>query len=538
MPGDDTVIMTIGFDGRKSGRGALMSTLPGETDARPVAWCGELDSITLRRMKLLHLAKRAAVGTGRRVLHALIFGILGGVLVAIIGGVVILEQRPDLEVWHTARLDEEFEADSDVRSFEDYLALEERLFAQLEERVYSKVRLSERHQLDRFTHGSRSDPGRWPVNWNRTFELQVEDPRAAVLMLHGMSDSPYSMRSLGELLHAQGHRVVGLRVPGHGTAPSGLVRVEWEDMAAAVELAMEYLHEQVPGKPLYIVGYSNGGALAVHYALQALEHDSLPPVAGLVLMSPEIGITKLAALAAWQERLGHLLGLSKLSWNSILPEYDPFKYGSFALNAGKQAYLITQEIQSRIARLGDQRLLDRFPPMLAFQSVVDATVTAPVLVDGLFRHLPQGDHELVLFDINRFVRIESILNTNPGSWLDGVFNDQELAFDVVLITNESPDSEQVVARHQAAGDREITDVPLGLAWPEEVYSLSHVALPFPPDDPLYGGPDAGESPGVKLGNLALRGERGELRIAAADLLRLRWNPFHAYIEQRTLEFVR
>ena len=61
-----------------------------------------------------------------------------------------------------------------------------------------------------------------------------------------------------------------------------------------------------------------------------------------------------------------------------------------------------------------------------------------------------------------------------------------------------------------------------------------MALPFPADDPLYGGVDDDESPGIQIGNLALRGERGVLQISAADMLRLRWNPFHAYMEQRTL----
>jgi hypothetical protein len=78
---------------------------------------------------------------------------------------------------------------------------------------------------------------------------------------------------------------------------------------------------------------------------------------------------------------------------------------------------------------------------------------------------------------------------------------------------------------------------LGLSWPDDVYSLAHVALPFPPNDPVYGGPSAGKSPGIRLGNIALRGERGALEVAASDMLRLRWNPFYAFVEARLLEFV-
>ena len=41
---------------------------------------------------------------------------------------------------------------------------------------------------------------------------------------------------------------------------------------------------------------------------------------------------------------------------------------------------------------------------------------------------------------------------------------------------------------------------------------------------------------LQIGKLALRGERGVLQIPAADMLRLRWNPFYSYMEQRLLEF--
>lgn len=150
--------------------------------------------------------------------------------------------------------------------------------------------------------------------------------------------------------------MIGLRLPGHGTAPSGLVTVKWEEMAAAVKLALGHLRDKTTGKPLYIVGYSNGAALAVQYVLATLENSRLPSVNGLVLISPSIGVTGLAALAVWQARIGHLLGLEKLAWNSILPEYDPFKYGSFAVNAGDQVYRLTTEIQSRLETLNRANL--------------------------------------------------------------------------------------------------------------------------------------------------------------------------------------
>ena len=485
--------------------------------------------------------------TSRRFIHIVLSSLLGALVVITALAVYELNKRPELKVWHKVVLDEEFSADSGLKDFGEYLALEERLFQQLDQQIYQKIDKDEQRAVNRYSRGSLSDPGRWPTNWNRTFVLPVEKPAIGVLLLHGMSDSPYSLRSIGQLLHGQGGYVIGMRVPGHGQAPSGLLNTTWEDMAAAVRLAMRELQEKAAGVSLYIVGYSNGGALAVQYTLDSLADESLKPVDGLILISPEIGISRIAALAKWQERLGHLLGLKKLAWNSLLPEYDPWKYGSFALNAGNQAYRITQEIQRQITALEKAGTLSRIPPILAFQSVVDNTVTAPALVNNLFYRLPaispqqgssnQINHELVLFDINRYAQIEPLMKENPSAWIDPLLKSNSPAFRLTLISNQSHENEQVIAASRMVGSSKVEKCNTGLSWPRDIYSLSHVALPIPPDDPVYGGDEADSSRGIDLGNIALRGEKGLLQVPSADMLRLRYNPFHSFLEQRMLVFM-
>ena len=403
--------------------------------------------------------------------------------------------------------------------------------------LYARVPDDQRRLVNRYHRGSLSDPSRRPTNWNRSFVLPAEAPDAGVLLLHGMSDSPYSLRALGQRLNRSGALVVGLRIPGHGTAPSGLVEATWQDMAAAVRFAMDHLAAQAPGRPLYIVGYSNGAALAVEYALAALEDERLPRAQRLVLLSPAIGVSPVAALAVWQALLGHLLGMEKLAWNAILPEYDPYKYGSFAVNAGDQVHRITGEIQSRLDRLSAGGGLDDFPPVLAFASVVDATVSTPALVDGLFARLPAGERELVLFDIDRTAEIEPLLTNDPGAGVRAIAETDARRFALSLVTNAAPDSRELAVQTWAAGAPGMQTSSLGLAWPRGVYSLSHVALPFPEDDPLYGVGSKGDDGGIQIGRLALRGERGVLQISAAEMLRLRWNPFYPYLEGRVLDFV-
>lgn len=473
----------------------------------------------------------------REIGKALAYAVAGVFVTAIAAAVFFLESRPDLRVWHTAVLEEEYRAGADVADFEAYLALEERLFAELEERVLARVEASDRRMINRYHRGSLSDPGRWSRDWNRTATLSHPQPRAGVLMLHGMSDSPYSMRKLAERLNGAGASVIMLRLPGHGTVPAGLTRVRWEDMAAAVRLAMAELRRQAGDGPLFIVGYSMGGALAVEYALGVLDGSGAPPVRGVVLVSPAIGVARVAALAVWQSRIGRLLGLDKLEWNSLGPEYDPFKYGSFAVNAGHQVHRLTREIGGRLEALHREGRLGDMPPVLAFQSVVDATVSTPALIDGLMARLPRGRHELVVFDVNRLAEIEHVLTSDPAPLLARLLADGAAEYTLDVVTNVAPDSPEVLVRTRRPGIAGATGESVGMAWPRDVFSVSHVALPFAQDDPLYGERRDDMTDHIQLGGLALRGERGVLQVPAAEMLRQRWNPFYPYLEGRVLSFV-
>jgi alpha-beta hydrolase superfamily lysophospholipase len=462
----------------------------------------------------------------------LLASLLGGAIVAAVLISFYVNSLPELKVWHDVHLDGEFDRTSPITSFEEYLALEDRLFQELDRRIVERVPPGDRTPVNRYSRGSDSDPARWPHDWNRSFELTVPEPRAGALLLHGMSDSPYSLRHVGSLLHERGAWVVGLRVPGHGTAPSGLTTVTWEDMAAAVRIAVRHLRDRIGDRPLYLVGYSNGAALSVQYALAALDDPALPRVQGLVLFSPMIGVTPAAAFAIWQERLGRALGIDELKYTSITPEYDPFKYGSFAVNAGNQTYRLTKEIRQRIAAAD----MSAFPPVLALQSAVDSTVSTPDLVSVLMQHLPENGSELVLFDINRQTHIEYLLRSDPAGPLRALLASGRQPFVLTVLTNRDEGSADVVLRQRRPHQREATPRETGMSWPGDVFSLGHIALPFPASDPLYGDGRT-PSPGIALGNVALRGEKGALRVTAADMLRIRWNPFFPWVQQRILDFV-
>jgi hypothetical protein len=64
-----------------------------------------------------------------------------------------------------------------------------------------------------------------------------------------------------------------------------------------------------------------------------------------------------------------------------------------------------------------------------------------------------------------------------------------------------------------------------------------VALPFPPDDPLYGrNPPLGDD-SLHFGDIPIRGERNLHTIPGEWLLRMRYNPFYEVLEHRVIEWL-
>ncbi|MCK5360061.1 MAG: alpha/beta hydrolase, partial [Gammaproteobacteria bacterium] len=182
---------------------------------------------------------------------------MGSLLGAIIFYIYLMQNRPELLDWHLIELKHEFSTKklSVVTSFSDYLSLEDKLFEELQQKIYQKPSEKKKYQLIRYDAGSLADPTVHDINWNRSFLLPHDNPVAAVLLLHGLSDSPYSLRNIAQSLHKQGYYVLGLRMPGHGTIPSGLVHSTWQDMAAAVKLAAHHLHQNLDSnQAMHIIG--------------------------------------------------------------------------------------------------------------------------------------------------------------------------------------------------------------------------------------------------------------------------------------------
>jgi alpha-beta hydrolase superfamily lysophospholipase len=460
------------------------------------------------------------------------------VLLAIVATIILVRafdsrRMQELEAWHRQAPPSELRARDRSRiTWSEYLDLEERVFAEVDLILEAAIDPEQPDPFNRFVKDSQSDPNRFERNWNRSFELVPDEIRGGALLLHGLSDSPYSLLKAGRILQEAGYYVLAPRMPGHGTLPAGLVSVQWEDWMMAVDAASRHVREKAGDGKYIVVGYSNGGTLAVLHALDRYEAGQGMPDK-VMLLSPAIGVTPFARFATWHKSLSFMPYFEQFRWQSIEPEFDPFKYNSFPKNAGHQSHRITTTLQRRLARIHEERGLAGLPPFVAFQSLVDTTVVGADLVHHLFDRIDDDGSELVIFDINRTAGVKRFLRGTGHDRLLDELRSETLTYRMTLLTNVDESSVDVVIRTREPGAPYGPDQPLDLSWPRQVYSLSHVALPFPADDPIYGDGSGRQDPNaISIGTLEPRGERNMLRVPYASLLRLRYNPFFPYMEQR------
>lgn len=308
-------------------------------------------------VRLLALAKKTGM----------VVGIVLVVLLAV--RVYLSQQGPELHPWHTWRADEMSVRELDNADFAGYLAREKAIFTDLDNAVTAKTAGEDQTPLNRYYRQSLVWPGQFAPDANRSFVLMpAGKPRGAVVLLHGLTDSPYSVRHLAVNYQQHGFVAVVLRLPGHGTAPGALTDVDWEMWLAATRLAVREATRLTGNNvPLHLVGYSNGGALAMKYALDALEDPALRKPQQMILLSPMIGVTSFARFAGFAGLPALLPPFAKAAWLNISPEYNPYKYNSFPVNAARQSWLLTKALQEQIGREARENRLANLPPVLAFQ---------------------------------------------------------------------------------------------------------------------------------------------------------------------------
>lgn len=195
-------------------------------------------------------------------------------------------------------------------------------------------------------------------------------PEIGVLLCHGMTGSPQSMRPWGEYLAERGYTVRGPRLPGHGTSWQECNRTRWQDWYGCVSTELDELLAECDS--VFVCGLSMGGTLTLRLA-----EEYGPAIAGIVLVNPSVTTVR------WDAKLLPVL-------SRVLPSFpgiggDIAKPGVRELCYDRLPLRAVHSL-SRLWRVTRADLPKITQPMLLLHSVVDnivEPVNARIVADGV-----------------------------------------------------------------------------------------------------------------------------------------------------------
>jgi carboxylesterase len=194
-----------------------------------------------------------------------------------------------------------------------------------------------------------------------------------VLLCHGFTGSPQTLRPWAEYLAGQGLSVSLPRLPGHGTRWQDLARTGGQDWYTEVDLAFGALAKRC--EQTFVFGLSMGGCLALRLAeVHGRE------VRGLVLVNPSLAPdTRLFLLApVLKHVLRSLPGIAS----------DVKKPGAFEVGYDRvpvrAAATLPKLWSSTVGHLGDIT-----QPVLVYRSTVDHVV-GPASMRALLAGVPEA----------------------------------------------------------------------------------------------------------------------------------------------------
>ena len=225
-----------------------------------------------------------------------------------------------------------------------------------------------------------------------------------VLLCHGFTGTPQSLRSWGEYLADRGYSVRLPLLPGHGTTWQDMNQTRWEDWYAAVDAAFRELHEAC--ERVVVCGLSMGGALALQLA-QA--HG--PRISGLVLVNPAVKFEDPRTLLL--PVLKHVVGSLGAIGNDVKkPGVTELAYTRTPLKAAHSQLVAWQSVVRDLPEVTQPLLLLRSPQdhvvpasssALILSRISSLDVTEILLEDSYHVATIDNDAPLVLDESAKFI---------------------------------------------------------------------------------------------------------------------------------------
>jgi acylglycerol lipase len=169
--------------------------------------------------------------------------------------------------------------------------------------------------------GARGSSGEFAGARGRTIHWTTWEPGGAVptagviVIVHGFGEHSGRYGQVADRLTGEGWIVYALDHHGHGRSEGTRGRISFPDAVADIDRLVDLAVQRHPGTPLFMLGHSMGGALALRYALAHSDR-----LAGLVLSGPLVQVQGRVATKLLGQMLGRVapsLPLARLDPNLV-----------------------------------------------------------------------------------------------------------------------------------------------------------------------------------------------------------------------------
>ncbi|MEZ9337425.1 alpha/beta hydrolase [Vibrio splendidus] len=205
------------------------------------------------------------------------------------------------------------------------------------------------------------------VQLNSPTEYKPTSPNGkAVLLVHGLGDSPYSFKDIATHLAEQGYLVRTILLPGHGSRVGDLMQPSLEDWQGVVDHHTKLLEQEYDS--VWLGGYSTGANLVTSQAIK----DS--NIEGLLLFSPAFqpssSAVKYAGFASYF-----------VTWADQDPEDNVLRYNSLPMNGASVYYQTSKVVRSDLASQSFDKPV--FIMMSEGDSVIDTNFVQQAFTDSM-----------------------------------------------------------------------------------------------------------------------------------------------------------
>lgn len=247
-----------------------------------------------------------------------------------------------------------------------------------------------------------------PVTVEYAQPFRWEGRAPACLLIHGLSSTPWEVRTVGEALRDAGYHAEGFWLPGHGSTPEALAAVTWHDWVAECEARFDALHAE-QGE-VAVLGSSLGGSLALWLA-------ATRPVAAVVTMG---GAVWLRGAARFARLMSYVRPYQKKSekGSSIYDDEARARHPSYPkmpLRAIAEMRDLTEALRPKVPEIRAPLLV-----MHARQDPVIAPENAPWIIE----HAGSARKELIWFERSNHIITEDYeheaVSAAAVRWIDSV----------------------------------------------------------------------------------------------------------------------